>query len=120
MKNPSFVNLQPRRRRGWSSAQERERWIEAWQGSGLTQAEFAATNGLSVSTLRNWVRNRRSKPDMLPAFREISVGDLLKSSGGVPPAPWEAEIRLPDGMVMALAPGVGIDRVKELLKALRC
>lgn len=120
MKNPSLVNSQPRRRRRWSSAEERERWIEAWEQSGLTQAEFAEGNGLSVSTLRNWVRSGRRKADMLPAFREISVGDLLKPSGGVSPAPWEAEIRLPSGVVMALAPGVGIDRVKELLKALQC
>ena len=111
----------PPRRRRRTSAQERGHWVEAWKRSDQTQEEFAATNGLSVGTLRNWIRGQRqarSPVETPPAFREMSIGDFLSRSGQS--AEWEAEIRLPSGVVIAVTRRVSAVRVKELVEALRC
>jgi hypothetical protein len=48
--------------------------LERFDGSGLTQAAFAGQQGLSVSTLRFWLRKRRGRARRRsPATRLIPV-----------------------------------------------
>jgi hypothetical protein len=48
--------------------------LEGFDGSGLTQAAFARQQGLSVSTLRFWLRKRRRRPRRgSPAARLVPV-----------------------------------------------
>lgn len=78
-----------------------------------------------MGTLRNWIR--RHGTDVVPSsekpgieFREISLDQVLGlQPGGGRPA-WEVEIRLPSGVVIALAPGFGAARLREVVEAVRC
>lgn len=123
MKNSTLVNSRKGRRRRRTSRRERQQWVEAWERSEQTQEAFAATNGLSVGTLRNWIRGcaqQHAQAKAVPAFREISIGEILGGSRSAQSGAWEAEIRLPSGVVIAVGPSATVDRVKELLEALRC
>ena len=90
----------------------------------MTQTEFARTHGLSVATLRNWSRTAAqaagSSDSNTTAFREIDLAQVLGANGSVADQSWEAEIRLPSGITLALAPGVPLSRVIELVEAVRC
>lgn len=115
----STSTIEGRGRRIWTSAKERQRWIEEWEASGQTQEAFAEANGLRVGTLRNWIRRHGSPPARSLPVREISLADVLG-----PDAPaggdWEFEIRLPGGVALGVARGTPGSRVRELLEALRC
>ena len=50
----------------------------------------------------------------------LPLTSLLGPSQTPRPSSWEAEIRLPSGVTLALAPGVPLSRVLELVEALRC
>jgi hypothetical protein len=107
-------------RRIWTSAEERQQWIKAWEASGQTQEAFAESNGLCVGTLRNWIRRQASPPARSLTVREISVADVLGPDAPARGGDWEFEIRLPSGVVLAVARGTPGSRVRELLEALRC
>lgn len=98
--------------------------MQEWECSGLTQTEFARTHGLSVATLRNWIRwsvqATTSSGASAFAFREIDVAQVLGGSARVVDSTWEAEIRLPSGVVIAVGRGTSAARVRELLEAARC
>ena len=97
-------------------------WVNAWRDSGLSQTHFARDHALRVATLRRWIadESRQSSPTIdRPAFQEIDLASLLGHPSRTS-ASWEAEIRLPSGITLALAPGVPLSRVLELVEALRC
>ncbi|MBL9139411.1 MAG: IS66 family insertion sequence element accessory protein TnpB [Verrucomicrobiales bacterium] len=67
-------------RRHRTTLEERQRWIAAWEQSQQTQAQFAASHGLSVATLRNWLRHPGSDAKRDPArprFIEVDLGRLM-------------------------------------------
>lgn len=122
MKDPTSIvgGHIPRR---WTLAPERRRWAEAWERSGKTHTEFAQLHGFSTSTLRRWIRERTGpnrKPPRPVALQEISLGELLGNQGNQGGRAWEAEIRLPSGVVIAVAPGTTRTRVRDLVEAVRC
>ena len=123
MRNPTLTKSIPRRERRRTSKEERQQWVEAWERSDQTQQRFAAAHGLSVGTLRNWIRGsaaRAARSKVGPSFRELSIGEILGGSPSEQSAGWEAEIRLPNGVVIAMSRSAAIDRVKQLLEAVRC
>lgn len=107
------------RRRGWSSAEERRQWIEAWEASGQTQEAFAQERGLCVGTLRNWIRRTRTTTGPV-TLQEIKLADILKSEVPVGCGGWEFEVRLPGNITVGIRPGTRASRVRELVEALRC
>ena len=119
MKNPVLaVSRSGRRTR--SSAEERERWIQAWEAGEQTQEEFARANGLSVGTLRSWIRRSRRVSSEAVTFREINLAEVLGPEL-IPQRPdWEFEVRLPRGVAIGVARGTSASRVRELVEALRC
>lgn len=110
-------------RRHRTTLEERQRWIAAWERSQQTQAQFAASHGLSVATLRNWVRQRASDGSGEPArpkFIEVDLGRLVGPQASPGPVAWEFEIRTPGGWVVAVACGTPVERLQAVLEALRC
>lgn len=104
---------------------DRERFVRAWEQSDQTQRDFAHEHGLSYGTFRNWIRRLASAggqpaPASPIRFQEIPLQELLGSAGTPETCPWEAEIRLPSGVILALAPGIELERVRQLLEAARC
>ena len=110
-------------RRRWSTAQERRQWIEAWERSQQSQAEFARSHGLSVATLRNWVRREAAEGQEMskrPQFVEVDLGQVVGSRSAFGAGGWEFEIRSPNGWTVAVAAHASMERVQGLLEALGC
>ena len=105
------------------TAKERQQWVEGWKRSQQTQVDFATEQGLSVGTLRNWVRRAGSTgPQQAdhPKFVEVDLDRLV----GPPPSgssvTWEFEVRTPRGWVVAVASGAPVERLQAVLEVLRC
>jgi transposase-like protein len=63
-----------RRRGGRFSPEEREQILAAYRGSGLSQREFAAQNGVSVSSLVLWMRQKGRRPTASPPLIALPSG----------------------------------------------
>ena len=107
-----------RPRRRYSEA-DREKILGEYRKSGLSQARFANTTGLCISTLRNWLwKSRESKAgsrsgDLIPVR-------LLPGHGSTEPAARGLlEIELATGSVIRMSPGFNPNEVRELVKILR-
>lgn len=119
----STGGIAERKPRRWTLAPERERWASAFSASGKTHAEFAREQGLTVSTLRRWVREQAGDSSPGPesvTLQEVDLSRLLGQEAIAGAGMWEAEIRLPSGVVIALARGTPVVRVRELVEAVRC
>ena len=88
--------------------------------SGQTQAAFAAEHGLSVGTLRNWLRRHRCPPVAAVPLKEISLAEVLGPAATGRGGDWEFEVRLPGGIVVSVMRGTPANRVREVVEALRC
>lgn len=124
MRNSTLaIATKPRRRHTPSS--EQRRWVRGWERSDSTQEAFAQAHGLKLGTLRNWIR--RHGTNVVPSsqepgieFREISLDQVLGIQPGGGRPVWEFEIRLPSGVVIAVASGSSAARLRELVEAVRC
>jgi len=104
---------------------ERERLVRAWETGDSTQREFAQAHRIRYGTFRNWVRAHAvaaepatSEPSV--QFQEVRLLDRQAPAPTRTPMAWEAEVRLPSGVVLMLGPGVSASRVRELMEAVRC
>ncbi len=103
----------------------RQRLVRAWETGDLTQSEFARKHGIPYGTLRNWIGRHGDSPTLARPeppirFEEIRLPIPGPVGAGSCAAPWEAEVRFPSGLVVALAPGMTVARVRELMEALGC
>lgn len=122
MKNSS-LGISPRLGRRRTPVADRVRWVRAWESSGLTQRDFAQAHDLSLGTLRNWIRRHGGSQSITPepvAFQEIRLSEMLGAPTAASSTPWEAEIRLPSGVVLSVAREATASRVRELMEAVRC
>ena len=97
--------------------------MKSWRDSGLSQVDFARQHALHVASLRRWIREdsrQGTTPSNVPAFQEVDLAALLSPSPRPGLSSWEAEIRLPSGVTLALAPGIPLSRVIELVEVVRC
>lgn len=104
---------------------ERERLVRAWETGDSTQREFAQAHRIRYGTFRNWVAARAvaarpvtSEPSI--QFQEVRLLDRQTPEPTRTTMAWEAEVRLPSGVVLMLGPGVSASRVRELMEAVRC
>lgn len=61
--------------------QEHERWtklVADFEGSDLTQREFASQRGISFSNLRHWIFRLRKEPRPLVEVAPASSGQALR------------------------------------------
>jgi len=90
--------------------------VAAWQGSGLTQAEFARREGIIYSSFAAWVqvarragrKRRRGRPAV--RFVEAKLPAVVQASGAT------LEVRLSDGTVLR---GGNAVELAALVRALR-
>lgn len=121
MKKLSLVGS-GRTRRRWTPVSERERIARAWEVSGQTQSDFADANGLSVGTLRIWIRHYgagTSSPVSAVELREINLGHLMGQGIPAERGYWEFEIRMPSGVTIKVAKEAPLARIGKLVEALR-
>lgn len=93
--------------------QERARAVAEYHGSGLTQKGFAEQAGLSVATLRNWVKRAESEPrGQEPCFWELPR--IAPATGG------SCKVHFPRGVVLEVPagfPAVDLEGLVNLLRA---
>lgn len=91
--------------------------LARYERSDLTQRDFAAGEGVAMSTLASWLRRARTGPPRAPKealrFGEVTLpGTLL--AGGV----WVAEITRADGRALRVGVGIPEALLQQLLRAL--
>ena len=91
--------------------------VAAWQGSGLTQAEFARREGIIYSSFAAWVQAARRAGKRrrrgLPAVRFVEA--KLPVVGPVSGA--TLEVRLPDGTLLRGGSAAELAKLMQALKA---
>ena len=109
------MSYQPERRRN-RTPNERAELLAEYHKSGLTQREFAARKGLSLSCLSIWLRKARVKGrnTVPPAFVELPV-DLSVGASSRP----TYKIGFPGGHSVEVSAGFHLDELKELCQLLR-
>jgi hypothetical protein len=95
---------------------EQRPWIQRLDASELSQAEFAAQQGMGLSTLTRWVREARSRsPKEVPIpWQELKLPEGLSRSA------WVAELILPGGCTIRLADSIARELVGKLLEGRGC
>lgn len=87
--------------------------LSAYDGSGLTQREFARREGINFHTFVEWLQRRKRTTTQVkpppPRFQELSLPFRPKVSGRL-------EVTLPDGLRVR---GDNVAAVLELVQALR-
>jgi len=103
-------------RRRHRTPRERADLLAAYHKSGLTQGEFAARKGLSLSCLSIWLRKAQVKGGntALPTFIELPV-DLTVSGKSRP----SYKIGFPGGHSVEVSAGFHLDELRELCQLLR-
>lgn len=101
--------LRVRRRR--LSLIERERLLEEFRESRMSQRGFSASKGISVGTLKNWIRWETTREPSGISFQEIRVGSSPEAASKA----WDAEVSLPDGVVLRLRESVARDVIRSIL-----
>lgn len=98
------------------SAAERERLVQDFQGSGLTQAGFAAGHGLNLTAFRNWLyRPARSAA----AAERGHFAPVRLVAGARPPGPAGAiTVRWPHGLEVEIAGSLDGSGVRRLVREL--
>jgi len=95
------------------SPEQRRQYVDQWRASGLSAQVFAKQNGMAMSSLSKWSRDRKRE-----AFMPVIVcNDASSSATGASPSPI-AEIVI-DGLSLRLFAGITSDNVVALIKAAR-
>jgi hypothetical protein len=93
---------------------EREQILEDYRRSQLTQKQFAAQSGISVTTLQAWLRKAPDRPAPIgPAF--LAVPNLLPAA----PAPPAYRLQWPGGLSLEVRAGFVSGELAGLLQLLR-
>jgi transposase-like protein len=96
------------------SASEKSALLAAFARTGLTQAEFAAQQGLGLSTFQRWLRQSR-RNGQAPSASLIEVPNLLaaRASAAV------YRLAFPGGVVLEVAPGFQATEVRALAQVIQ-
>ena len=105
------------RRRRQFSAEDRRRWMEQYERSGLSVRDFCRDHPLCQSSLSRWLRLRRTatqKPPQAGSLVEVRVApaSVMDSSASV-------TVRLPGGVTMEVTSGTDAVWLAGVLRALQ-
>jgi transposase-like protein len=95
-----------------STAEQREKILQSYRGSSLTQKEFAARAGVSLSTLQAWLRKASDAKGPSPGF--VAVPNLLSAR----PAPAAYRLQWPGGLTLEVRSGFAAEELATLLQLL--
>ena len=103
------VNFGPRHH---LTPQQRQRLLARYHRSRLSQRDFAAREGVGLSTLVKWLRDECRTEPAAVAFQEVMVPN---TSGR-----WALEVVSPQGWTVRLAQTSDLPDLARLLAALPC
>jgi hypothetical protein len=89
-------------------AAEMRRVVGGFEKSGLTQAAYCRTRGITVQQFHYW----QKKAGSAPSFVEIEVERDHEGGGAI-------ELRLPGGVVAVVGVGTKTSLIRRVLKAAR-
>ena len=93
---------------------QRQRVLDSYRRSRLSQREFAAEAGIGVSTLQLWLRKAAASPcTQTTAF--VQVPNLLAQA----PAPSVYRLHLPGAIDLEVSSGFRPEELASLLQLLR-
>jgi transcriptional regulator with XRE-family HTH domain len=105
MQNSSLV-------RKHSTPAQREKILQTYQRSQLSQKEFAAQAGIGLSTLAAWLRKATVKKEGCSSF--VAVPNLLAA----PPAGPAYRLQWPGGLSLEVRSGFASGELASLLQLL--
>jgi len=94
---------------------QRERILNDYQGTQLSQREFASQAGIGVSTLQCWLRKSAASPSSAASAGFVEVPNPLTQVPGVA----AYRLRLAGGIDLEIASGFRPTELLSLLRALR-
>jgi hypothetical protein len=98
------------RGRRLAARREREAVIAAYEGSGLTQREFAQREGIKFFTFTGWLKRHR-RPVAAAAFAQVKLGPPCRPAAAV-------EVILPNGVIVR---GSEVEQIAAVVERLsRC
>jgi transposase-like protein len=62
-------------------AEEKEKWLEGWKGSGRSMSAYARANGISPETFTKWVKKAKEQPGFVE-INEPAAGRRSKGGAG--------------------------------------
>src|SRR5208282_799121 len=89
-----------------STSAQREKILQSYRRSQLTQKEFAAQSGIGVSTLAAWLRKAVVNPERNASF--VAVPNLLPA----PPAGPAYRLQWPGGLRACLKTQHGTNKIR--------
>jgi len=98
--------------RKYSTPAQREKVLQSYRRSQLTQKEFAAQSGIGVSTLAAWLRQAAVDQEGGSSF--VAVPNLLPA----PPAGPAYRLQWPGGLSLELRSGFSSGELASLLRLL--
>lgn len=118
------VSSSARRPRRRFTAEQIQKYLRAFDRSGVCAAVFARQHDLVYSALLRWLQRRRQAPGVWPRaksglgrrvkLQELPLGALLGAGR------WAAEIVRPDGVTVRVAHDVPTAWLKSLLSGGAC
>ena len=124
MKATTTVSTSGRRPRRRFAAEQIQKYLHAFDRSGVCAAVFARQHDLVYSVLLRWLQRRRQAPGVWPRAKsgprrqlklhELPLGSLLGAGR------WAAEIVRPDGVTVRLAHDVPAAWLNDLLSPDAC
>jgi hypothetical protein len=101
--------MEPERSVRAQHAAEMRRVVGGFEQSGLTQAGYCRSRGITLRQFHYW----REKASPAASFVELEVvGEGATATG-------EIELRLPSGVVAVVRPGTKTSMIRRVLKAAR-
>jgi len=80
--------------------------VEQWRSSGMSQAEFARENNLTVHTLRYWLYKGDRPPKNPNSFLRLSVPSVSQ----------DIKLRYPNGVELHLPIGTPVSVLRSLIQ----
>jgi transposase-like protein len=98
-------------RRRWT-VKQRQRLLERFHESQMTQRDFATHHSVGLSTLSKWLRVEAETPSQPVKFQEVTLPNM--------PLRYAVEVVSPQGWTVRLQNGSEIETLTQLLQALPC
>lgn len=94
------------------TTEQREKILHSYRESSLTQKEFVAQAGVSLSRLQAWLRKTNDAQRPSPGF--VAVPNLLAAR----PAPAAYRLKWPGGFMLEVPAGFAVEEMAALLQLL--
>lgn len=95
-----------------ATAEQREKILQSYRESSLTQKEFVAQGGISLSTLHLWLK--KAPAPKRPETRFVAVPNLLAAL----PAPAAYRLQWPGGLTLEVRSGFATEELAALSRLL--